>query len=94
MDKVIENNYNHYVQINERKNCTIFGIKKLDNFTSNEFIIESNMGYILVKGENLELLKLDTFGGSVSIKGKINSLNYIEDKKNKKGESLITKLFK
>ena len=36
------------------------------------------MGFILIKGEGLELIKLDTFQGTLSIKGKVNSLNYLE----------------
>ena len=51
------------------------------------------MGIILLKGENLEIIKLDTHDGHVKIKGKLNSFEYIEEvKKNK--ESIISKLFK
>ena len=54
------------------------------------------MGHILIKGENLELIKLDTFQGTLSIKGRLNSLNYLESKNGKTPfkESVISKLFK
>ena len=53
------------------------------------------MGYILIKGEGLELIKLDTFQGTLSIKGKINSFNYMESNGKKAGsESMLSKLFK
>ena len=52
------------------------------------------MGVILLKGETLELIKLDTADGNVKIKGKINSLNYVEGKEKSKEDSLISKLFK
>ena len=87
MDKIreVENTFNHSVQINERKNCLLTGVKRIENFNEQEFLIETSMGFILIKGENLELLKLDTFQGTVSIKGKVNSMNYLEEnsKKNK-----------
>lgn len=87
--------YNHMVQITERKSMVISGIKKLENFDDKEFFLESNMGYILIKGSELELVKLDTFQGSVSIKGKIDSMMYLEDENKKvKGESLVSRLFK
>ena len=50
------------------------------------------MGDIVIKGSNLEMIKLDTIDGNVSIKGNIDSLTYLEN--GKAGESLINKLFK
>ncbi len=85
----------HSITINERKNIIISGVKKIDSFDNEEFLLETNMGYIVIKGEGLEIVKLDTFQGNVSIKGKINSLGYIENiKKKDKEESIFTKLFK
>lgn len=92
MDKL--DNYNHTITLVERKSIVISGVKKIDNFDDEEFLIESTMGYIIVKGNGLELLKLDTLSGNVSIKGKINSIAYIEDKKIPKEEGVFSKLFK
>lgn len=86
---------NHNINITQRKNINITGAKKIDNFDENEFLIETNMGCILIKGENLEIIKLDTYQGDVSIKGKIDSLCYIDkDNKKQKNESVLYKLFK
>ena len=52
------------------------------------------MGMILLKGENLEIVKLDTHDGNVKIKGKLISFAYIENLKKNKEESLLSKLFK
>lgn len=94
MDKDIVTN-NHNISINQRKSIAITGVKKIENFDENEFLLETNMGFILIKGSNLEIIKLDTFQGDVSIKGKIDSLNYLENsKKAEKSESIFSKLFK
>ena len=86
---------NHSVQITDRKNIVITGVKKLENFDSKEFFIQTVMGYILIKGEELELIKLDTFQGTLSIKGQLNYLNYLESENKKiKTESIMAKLFK
>lgn len=86
---------NHNINITGRKNINITGVKKIDNFDENEFLLETNMGYLLIKGNNLEIIKLDTYQGDVSIKGKIDSLNYLEStNKKEKNESIISKLFK
>jgi len=96
MDKAKEMiTYSHAVQMTERKSMLISGVKKLENFDDKEFFLESNMGYILIKGSELELVKLDTFQGSVSIKGKIDSIMYLDSETKKgKNESVISRLFK
>lgn len=86
--------YNHSIMLNERKNLTISGVKKIDNFDSEEFLLETNMGYVVIKGTELEIIKLDTYQGNVAIKGMINSLSYMENAKKEKEESFLTKLFK
>ena len=86
---------NHNISITGRKNINITGVKKIDNFDENEFMLETNMGYLLIKGSNLEIIKLDTYQGDIVIKGKIDSLNYLEStNKKEKSESIISKLFK
>ena len=88
-------NYNHAINLIERKNMLVTGVKKIDNFDSEEFLMDTVMGYLIVKGNDLELLKLDTMQQTVSIKGQVNSMAYVENNKNKdKDSSLITKLFK
>ena len=85
----------HNINITGRKNINLTGVKKIENFDENEFLLETNMGYLLIKGKNLEIIKLDTYQGDVSIKGKIDSLNYLEESnKKQKNESVFSKLFK
>lgn len=85
----------HTISISERKNIILSGVKKIDSFDNEEFLLETIMGYIVIKGADLEIIKLDTYQGNVSIKGKINSLTYMENAKEKaKEESIISKLFK
>ena len=80
MDKLIDvPSFTHVVKLNDRKNIIISGIKKIINFDDKEFNLESIMGNIIIKGENLEIIKLDTIDGHVSIKGKIISVNYLDD---------------
>ena len=84
----------HGITLNERKNIVITGVKKIDSFDEDEFYLETTMGDFIIKGEELEIIKLDTYQGNVSIKGKVNSLNYTENGKKDKESSIFTKLFK
>ena len=94
--EAIINNYNHSITITERKNLLITGVKKIENFDSEEFLLETVMGFLVVKGEELELVKLDTLAGNVSIKGLIKAFSYMDDnnKKTKENNSVFNRLFK
>lgn len=95
MDKdTVSSLTSHNVTISDRKNIIISGVKKIENFDNEEFLMETNMGYILIKGNDLEMVKLDTYQGNVSIKGKLNSLIYMDSTKKEKDEGMFSKLFK
>lgn len=94
MDKVIDTLISHNVTINDRKNIIVSGVKKIESFDNEEFLMETNMGNIVIKGSELEIIKLDTYQGNVSIKGKIHSLTYMDSLKKEKEEGFFNKLFK
>lgn len=95
MDKIkeISTNLSHSFSVSERKNIIITGIIKIDSFDKEEFLIETVQGFMHIKGENLEVVKLDTYQGNITIKGKIDGIDYIEET-NKKENSLFNKLFR
>ena len=83
----------HEVKVIDRSLIYLSGINKIISFDNEEFLMESIMGIILLKGENLEIVKLDTHDGMVSIKGNINSMIY-DDGRKKDGDTFLGKLFK
>ena len=89
------NNYSHGVSLFEKKSLVITGVKKIENFDKEQFLLETIMGFMLIKGKELELVKLDTLQGNITIKGTISCINYIEEniKKNSE-ESIFSRLFK
>ena len=97
MDKVreIESNFNHGVSIAERKNVLVTGVKKIESFDNEEFMMDTTLGFLIIKGSGLEIIKLDTYQGNVSIKGQVDSLSYVDSSlKKEKDNSFISKLFK
>ena len=86
---------NHNIAITGRKNINISGVKRIESFDEQEFLLETVMGFMNIKGSELEIVKLDTYQGDVTIKGKIDSLMYLESSKKKnKEDSIFNKLFK
>ena len=93
MVKDVSTNLSHSFSVSERKNIIISGVVKIDSFDSEEFLLETVQGYMNIKGENLEVVKLDTYQCNVTIKGRIDAISYI-DENAKKESSVFTKLFK
>ena len=69
MDKTkeLETSFNHAISITERKSIIISGVKRIDSFDNEEFLMETTLGFLVIKGEDLEIIKLDTYQGNVSI---------------------------
>ena len=78
------NSLNQTISINERKSIIVSGVKKIESFDNEEFLMETTLGFIIIKGRELEIVKLDTYQGTVSIKGVFVSLTYIDDSKKSK----------
>ena len=81
------------IRLINRESLSLSGIKKIENFDNAEFLLDSVMGKILIKGVNLEVTMLDVDKGDVRIKGRINSILYVNSKK-ENHETIFTKLFK
>lgn len=98
MDKTsnIDSSYGHSISIAERKSIILTGVKKIESFDNEEFLMETTLGYLVIKGSELEIIKLDTYQGNVSIKGKIDNLMYLDNVNGKKSkdDSILNKLFK
>ena len=85
---------NHSISITERENIQISGITKIDSFDNEEFLLETSAGPLGIKGKDLEIIKLDTYEGTIMIKGVVDAFSYFDTGKSKKENSIITKLFK
>jgi len=95
MEKFAENiSYNHGISLNERKLVYITGVLKIESFDDEEFLLETNMGFLVIKGSGLEIVRIDTKDGVVSIKGTVDSFSYLESLKKGNKTSVFDKLFK
>ena len=87
-----ETNPYHNFICKERKLLELSGVKNVERFDENEFILETTLGWMCVKGSELSLNKLDTEHGDVIIKGNIDAIEYTTTHKNK--ESVFARIFK
>nr|WP_082235817.1 sporulation protein YabP [Halobacillus massiliensis] len=84
----------HNVKIWSRRNVEITGVKEVDSFDSEEFLLQTNMGYLVIRGENLQMKNLNLDDGEVSIKGRIYEMTYLDENQGEKAKGLFSKLFK
>lgn len=85
---------NHNINITERQNVQVSGVTKIDSFDNEEFLLETTAGPLGIKGKDLEIIKLDTYEGTIIIKGVIDAFSYFDTSKSKKENSMIARLFK
>lgn len=84
----------HDVVMKGRKTLEISGVKQVESFDSEEFLLETVMGYLSIRGHNLQMKNLDVDKGHVSIKGKVYDLVYLDDQNMDKSKGFFSKLFK
>lgn len=89
-----ETNPYHNVVLKDRKVMELTGVKQIDSFDSSEFLMETAQGWMVVQGKDLTLGKLDTERGDVIIRGLIESMSYVSNKKGSNKDSMISKIFK
>lgn len=84
----------HTLKVNNRKSIELTGVKEVDSFDNEEFLLETTLGYLIVRGQNLQLKNLDVNEGKVSIKGRIYELSYVDEEHQEKAKGFFSKLFR
>ncbi|WP_019244501.1 MULTISPECIES: sporulation protein YabP [Bacillus] len=87
-------NPEHDIVMKGRKLLEITGVRQVESFDNEEFLLETNMGFLAIKGENLQMKNLDVDSGIVTIKGKIYDLVYVDEPSGDKAKGFFGKLFK
>ena len=84
---------NHSINIENRIKATITDIEEIDSFDESEVRASLKTGAVIIKGERLNIEKLDLQESIVIISGIINSVMYLKVKE--KGEKgLLAKILK
>ncbi|MFF2450335.1 sporulation protein YabP [Neobacillus sp. NPDC058068] len=84
----------HDVMMRGRRLLDITGVKQVESFDNEEFLLETVMGFLAIKGQNLQMKNLDVEKGIVSIKGKIFDLEYLDEQHGEKAKGFFSKLFR
>ncbi len=80
--------------LENREKLSISGVLDVLSFDDQVVIVETDLGLLNVKGENLKINKLSIDTSEVVIEGDISSMAYSEKNLDKKGSSFLGKIFK
>ncbi|WP_312700144.1 sporulation protein YabP [Sedimentibacter sp.] len=80
--------------LENKETLNVTGVEGVDNFNDETVVLLTNKGRLTIKGERLNISKLNVDEGKLIVKGDINSLIYSEYEGQREKASLIKKLFK
>jgi len=72
----------------------VTGVEGVDNFNDEIVVLITNKGKLTIKGQKLNISKLNVDEGKLIVKGLINSLTYSDYEGQKEKVSFVKKLFK
>lgn len=80
--------------LENREKLSISGVNDVLSFDDQIVILETGLGLLTIKGENLRINKLSIDSEEVIIEGSINNLMYSEKDIERKNTTLLGKIFK
>lgn len=92
--KGLSSNIIQNLVLENRGKLSISGVLDVLSFDDQVVIVETELGLLTVKGEDLKINKLSIDTSEVVIEGDIYSMNYSEKDMDKKGSSFLGKIFK
>lgn len=92
--KTINTNIIQNLILENRNKLSISGVLDVLSFDDQIVILETDLGMLTIKGENLKINKLSIDTSEVIIEGSINSLSYSQKDIERKNESILSKIFK
>ncbi len=93
----LNNNVNTFqnIVLENRERLNITGIVDVFSFDDQIIIVETELGLLTIKGENLKINKLSIDTSDFIVDGHISSLSYSNsDMSNKKDKNILSKIFK
>lgn len=94
MEELGSSTKQHKMTMVNRKKCSLSGITDVIAFDEKEVILETQMGALFIRGENMHIKRLTLEQGEVDVEGSIDSYVYSGKKSMEKNESLLGRLFR
>lgn len=80
--------------LENREKLSISGVIDVFSFDDQIIIIETELGILTIKGENLKITKLSLDTSDFIVEGFVNNIFYSNNDNMKKSQNLFSKIFK
>ena len=86
---------NHMLTLRDRRFIQLTGVSDVISFDAGEIILETALGLLMIKGNELHMSHLTLEKGEIKVDGNIDSLTYSESQKaSKQAEKIWGRLFR
>ena len=93
-DNLQTNNVIQNIVLENREKLSISGVLYVLSFDDQIIIVETELGLLTIKGEDLRINKLSIDTSETIVNGNIMQIAYSENTVDKKGEGIFSKIFK
>ena len=93
-DNLQTNNVIQNIVLENREKLSIYGVLDVLSFDDQIIIVETELGLLTIKGEDLRINKLSIDTSETIVNGNIMQIAYSENTVDKKGEGIFSKIFK
>ena len=90
----VNSNIIQNIVLENRKKLSISGVNDVLSFDDQVVIVDTELGLLTVKGENIKITKLSLDTAEVIIEGEISNLSYSQSNQEKNAGTLLSKIFK
>jgi len=93
---MVDENYNHRVIITNREQVVVEGVIHVEKFDDEEIILETDLGMMALRGEELHIKQLSLEQGQLVVDGVVKTVDYLEEggRMGKgKGRGLLDRIF-
>ena len=94
-DLNVVNKRQHKINMINRRICNLTGIVDVIAFDVGEILLETDMGILMMKGNDLHVKRLNLEKGELDVEGRVDSMTYSEHADiGAKSESFFSRLFR
>lgn len=94
MDEKRINSVRHQLILAERERLTLDGVTHVESFDDREIVLDTELGGLIIQGEELHIKELNLEKGNLLVRGYIQSVEYLGDSLGKRGKGFLAKLFR
>ncbi len=88
--------FSNRLTLTERNHLVVQGVEYVGKFNEREINLDTNLGFLVLRGEGLHITNLDLETKNMVIEGRISALEFYDRKSGKsiKGKGMLDRIFK